>query len=179
MTAVDEAYWRYVRLRKILDATRQTSLSQPVSSRNRDLGLIDPEDKTEAARSRLEAAFDEMGRQVDRSSILELCTAFEDAFRRRVTTAVGEARRVVDAHYDIRALWSLRRRLLREPESFDSLASIFGAIDGLISSELATGLRRLQVQRNRIAHQPLSDEPSDFPVGDVRDLLNEVIEIIW
>jgi hypothetical protein len=162
MSAVDEAFWRYVRLRKILDATRRTALSQPVSSRNRDLGLIDPGDKTEAARSRLEVAFDEMGRQVDRSGILELCAAFEDAFRRRVATAVGEARRVVVAHYNITTLQSLKRRLLREPESFDTLASILGAIDGLISNELATGLRRLQVERNQIAHRPLSDEPRTF-----------------
>jgi hypothetical protein len=179
MTDVDEAYQRHCRLRAILDAARRTALNQPVSQRNRDLGLIGPEDKTETARSSLEAAFDQMGRQIERAGILDLCAVFEEAFRQRVTTAVGEARRVVDAHYSVQTLQRLRRRLVREPGSFASLASIFEAVDGLISKELANGLRQLQDERNNIAHRPLPDKPSGFLLDDARELLNEVIDVIF
>jgi hypothetical protein len=132
MTVVDDAYARYDRLRNVLTNSGRTHGSNPTSQTNRSLGLIGPDAKRDAARNQLNGAFKEMFAQAQCLGIIDLCATFEDTFRRRIRTAIGEAQRAIDKGYGIAVLTRLKGELLRDPKSFDSLASIFDAVEGLV-----------------------------------------------
>src|SRR5208282_6898981 len=106
------------------------ALRQPVSQQGRDWGLVTDTDRPEAARTKLTDAFGDMRLRIDCLGFLDLCASFEDTFRRRVATAVGEARKNVREHYNVPVLRALRERLVRDARTFDSLASIFLTIEG-------------------------------------------------
>lgn len=158
MTAVDDAYARYDRLHNVLTHSGQTHRSNPTSQTNRELGLIGPDTKRDVARNQLNDAFREMFAQAQCLGIIDLCATFEDAFRRRVRTAIGEAQRAIDKSYGIAVLTRLKGDLLRDPKSFDSLASIFDAVERLVP-HLKINLHRLRHERNRLSHNSISTGP--------------------
>src|ERR1700689_3135619 len=58
----------------------------------------------------------------------------------------------VREHYNIPVLRSLGERLVRDARSFDSLASIFLTIDGLLSIQMQAELSVVREERNRVTH---------------------------
>jgi hypothetical protein len=179
MTAVTDAYARYERIRKTVVSARDRALSQPASSRNIEAGYVARGDTSDSARRKLQIIFDEMQQSIEYLGFLEVCAAFEDAFRKRAATAVGEVRRVVDQHYELNVLNGLKARFVREPLSFESLASIFAFLDGLVSTDMGNALKLIREERNRIAHGSDLQQPIRVTVREAADLLNELIAQFW
>ena len=117
--------------------------------------------------------------RVEYLGFLDLCASFEDAFRRRVGTAIGEARKNVREHYNIPVLRSLGERLVRDARSFDSLASIFLTINGLLSIQMQAELNVVREERNRVTHGTNLGQPLKVTVERTQELLNELIDSVW
>jgi hypothetical protein len=114
MSVVDDAYARYAQLKMILDRGMDEALRKPASQQNRDAGLIADTDRADVARTKLISEFHNIRSRVDCLGFLDLCASFEDAFRRRVATAIGEVRKSVREHYKITLLRPLGERLVRD-----------------------------------------------------------------
>ena len=179
MTAVDDAKERYLRLHAIVSRFRDDALRQPLSRQNREFGVVNVNDKPGEARRKLSIAFDEMLQRIEYLAFLDVCASFENAFRGRVGTAIGEARRIVGERYELRVLAKLSVRLVREPKSFNSLAAIFEVLDGLIPADMASDLRLIREERNRLSHGIDFDQPLKLTIEDLCDKLNALTEEIW
>ena len=179
MSAVDDAYVRYRRLIGILGRAEGAALRQPTSQQSRELGLVADTDRADAARVKLIAAFRDLKVRLEYLGFLDLCASFEDAFRRRVATAIGEARKNVREHYNVPLLRSLGERLVRDARSFDSLASIFSTIEGLVSFQMQAELNTVREERNRVSHGTNLGQPLKVTVERTQELLNELIDAIW
>jgi hypothetical protein len=123
------------------------------------------------AKKKLELAFDEMTLLIECLGFLDICCTFEDAFRRRVGTALGEARRAVDSHYNLSQFKEFRRKLLRDSADFDSLAAIISASESLLSPQVVKSLGILRGGRNSVAHGSGWKQPLPLTVEQARDLL--------
>lgn len=179
MSAVDDAYARYVRLVSILDHAEAVALRQPVSQQARDWGLVADTDRPEIARTKLTDAFGDMRLRIDYLGFLDLCASFEDTFRRRVATAVGEARKNIREHYNVPVLRALRERLVRDGRTFDLLASIFLVTEGLVPAQMYAELTTVREERNRVAHGTSLGQPLKVTVERTQELLSELIDAIW
>ena len=140
MSAVDDAYARYGRLIGILDRAEGGALRQPASQQSQELGLLADTDRANVGRMKLKDAFRDMKLRIEYLGLLDPCASFEDAFRRRVATAIGEARKNVREHYNLPLLRSLGERLVRDARSFESLANILSAIEGFGANPDAVGI---------------------------------------
>lgn len=179
MTVVDDAFTRHSQLVRFTDRAMEAAIRQPASEYNRESGLIADTDRADAARAKLTYAFRDMRLRIEYLGFLDLCASFEDEFRRRAGTAIGEARKNVREHYSIPLLRSLRERLVKEAKSFDSLASIFIAVEGLISPQMQAELGAVREQRNRLSHGTNLRQPLKVTVERTRELLNELIDVLW
>ena len=76
-------------------------------------------------------------------------------------------------------LRALRERLVRDGRTFDSLASIFLVLEGLVPSQMYAELTTVREERNRVAHGTNLGQPLKVTVERTQELLSELIDAIW
>lgn len=179
MTQVDEAYQRYFYLTDALGRLVRSAVSKPISDENLRLGLIEAGDTPSDAKAKIIQRLDYTRDRVAELALVDMCAAFENDCRKRIPTAIGEARRVLDKHYNVRTMSQLRKQLVRQAEDFGTLETIFRLVEPYMSSESAVRLRSLRDARNRAAHCSASLRSLPLQLEDARDLLNNVLALIF
>lgn len=130
-------------------------------------------------RSRAAVRLDHMELRLAHFAIVDMCSAFEAEFGRRLGTAIGDVRKAAEQLPGRGPFAAVRVRLVREEASFGSLDSMFALIDGLVSPATFSKLKRLRNQRNAVAHGGNLDEPLEIGPEEARDLLVEVAKVLW
>jgi hypothetical protein len=177
-TPIDKAYYRYTVLSGILERTRQRALANPMDQRNVDLGLTEAGRKKVEVEQDISEVFEDLTNLVNHLGILDMAAAFENYFRARLSTAIGEARRVVGKHYGIEILRRDRERLVRDPDDLQGLANITSLIDGHLSAEVAATLGQIREDRNRFTHGTNIRVPPNTTTKQTRETLNEIMKSV-
>lgn len=154
--ALDAAWYRYQWLRATVAAKIGDGSANQLRRLAVEFGLTSQAERLDGAAAAARAALDEVIVQLDRQAIIELCAAFEAAFRSRFPTAQGEASRLLGEHYRLSIAFEIRERLVREQSSFAALRDVFEwLVPG--DSPRAKALRSLRNARNDAAHGVRSD----------------------
>ncbi len=176
---VDQAFHRHRLLTALLEVSRKLALSDPTHERNLDVGLTARGQKRQDARRSIEDAFEDLGGLVNHLALLDMAAAFEDYFRVRLSTAIGEAKKVVRERYRSSVpLYAYRDNLIRNADDFQGLANI----ERLIGRHLSAGVRdeweTIRKTRNSFAHGTDIRSPPTITSEQVKDTLNEIIDIL-
>ncbi len=177
--SVDRAYFRCQLLINIVERSRRLALANPTDRRNVDLGLVEAGLKKQDAEAQISSIFDEISGLLNHVSILDMAAAFELQLRAWLGTAIGEARKVVNARYDRQVpLYLGRNSLVREIEDFEGLARIENLLISLLTAEVAEHLKLIRVNRNNFSHGTNTNVPPTITSGDAKAALDATIAAI-
>lgn len=176
-TALQQALARCALLSRFIKAERERALNNPDSPRNVEFGLLTPGLKKAVAIKQLEKIFDELEQLMSHVTILDMAAAFEDAFRKRLDTAIGEARKTLAEKHPDGALAG-RQAIVRDTQSVDGLHDMLSFLEGDLAQDIKTNLKRVRTSRNRFAHgTPLTDVP-DISTHDAWGALNHAARLL-
>ena len=104
----------------IIERARQTAFSNPLHQFNIDIGIVDVGDSKSEAMEKINDTFSDLSALIKHVSILHMAATFEDLFKKRLSSQIGDVRKGVRAQS--REAW--RENLVRSAESFDGLREI-------------------------------------------------------
>jgi len=174
---VDKAFARYFRLFQIIEKAQKRATSNPTDQYNVEIGILEQGERLPNAKQKIAEAFEELGQLIDYVAILDMCSSFEEEFRKKIATARGEARKSVKDHYKLVILKDLCEKFVCDGGKNESLSDFLTLIKGHLPPETSNFLDEVRSLRNNFAHGKIiyGDRPP-MTLPDVRDNLNQIIK---
>lgn len=176
-TPVDEAFERYMTLSAILDRVREIAVADPTHARNIQMGLTEEGMKKSDAREHIIQTFEELTSLLNHVVVIDMAAAFERYFLARVTTAIGEARRVVRTQYNVEPFSAVREKLVKEADDFQGLAQKGSMLVGQFSPDLNAAWKLILEARNKFAHGTDILTAPAIASEEAKDALNEILQL--
>lgn len=176
-TDVDKAFERCRLLAALVKAEYERARANPMQDRYVKMGVTQQGDTKGDAIKKIEDAFSDLTGLVDHLTILDMAATLEKVFGQRITTAVGEARKVLVETFHPNAL-AARESMVRDSASFEGLREIVALIGSGLSGEVQELLSTVRENRNRFAHGTDLRNPPTVLTGDARNALNEAFALL-
>ena len=173
---LDEARERCLLLLQILTAAKVRATNDPLGSYCQELGIVQAGDKKMSAIKKVSRIFDELDGLLAHLTLIDMVSSLERAFKSRLGTALGEARKTLRENHNRELFHAVREGLVSEPEHFQGLRGMEALLGSRLADEVKKKLNVIRLDRNLFAHGTDVSRPPSIDIRDAYEALRVVAD---